>query len=151
MKVSFKIEGLSELKAAIEEEFSKATATNIQKRVLVKAGEPIVAAAERMAPRETGILAASIKVGSKLSRRQKSKHKRESKLEMFVGPKSLVQATTSEFGTFQQSPHPFMRPAWDEHKTTAFDSIKDDLRAEIEKARQRAARKTARFLAKTKT
>jgi HK97 gp10 family phage protein len=145
---TFRIDGLSELKEALEE-LPKATGTNVLKRALIKAGEPIRDEAQRLAPRAVGTLQASMIVSSKLSRRQKSEHKKESKVEFFVGPAPLVQAITQEFGTVDHPPQAFMRPAWDGNKRAGLESIKDTLAAEIEKARQRLARKTARLLAKT--
>jgi HK97 gp10 family phage protein len=146
-KTEFRIEGLSELVDALEE-LPKATSTNVQKRVLAKAGEPIRKAAQALAPYRTGLLRRTIVVSSQLSPRAKRSHKQESKIEYFVGPPSMARAIVAEFGSVKQTPQPFMRPAWDSNKRTAFDSIRGDLTDEIEKARQRAARKTAKFLTK---
>jgi len=142
-----KIEGLSELKDALEE-LSKATARNVQKRALIEAAGPLEADAERLAPFRKGTLKRSITISPKLSSRQRSLHKPTAKVEMFVGPGSLVQAITSEFGTSHSAPRPFMRPAWDKNKKPMLLSIRDFLAEQIEKARQRAARKAARILAK---
>jgi len=150
MKTSMTIEGLSELKDALENEMTKATARNVQKRALVEAAEPMRADAERLAPVKTGMLQRSIDVSPKLSGRQRLLHKPTAKVEEFVGAGALVQAITSEFGTPTQSPRPFMRPAWDANKKGTLLSIKQTLTEEIEKARQRAARKAARILAKMK-
>lgn len=147
-KVSFKIEGLSELVSALKEELPKATATNVQKRALKEAGEPIESEAKRMAPYRTGLLKERIDIGSKLSPRQKSASKKESKIEVYVGPPSMARGIVAEFGSVKQAPHPFMRPAWDGNKRSAFNTIKEILEKEIEKARQRILRKTARQLAK---
>lgn len=149
MKTTVKIEGLSELREALHE-LPRATSTNVLKRVLTKAADPIVSMAESLAPVNTGRLQRSFKVGTKLSRRQKSKHRKESKVEIFAGAGALVQAITSEFGTVRQAARPFMRPAWDANKMKALGSIKDDLADEIEKARKRLARKAARLAAKMK-
>lgn len=149
MKVSFKIEGLKELSDALTNEMPKATATNVQKRALKAAGDPMVNDAKRQAPFETGLLKRRINISTKLSPRQKGMHKKESKVEMFVGPPSMTRAIVAEFGSVNQSPHPFMRPAWDANKRTAFKNIREILAEEIEKARKRALRKTARLLAKT--
>lgn len=148
-KVSFHIEGLSELKEALDE-LPKATNKNVLKRVLLKAAEPMRADAERGAPRLTGQLAERISVGTKLSRRQKSQHQKESMVEVFMGPEPSAKSITQEFGAAHHGPHPYMRPAWDGNKTTAFNSIRDDLAEEIEKARARLARKAARIAAKIK-
>lgn len=147
MKETVKVEGLSELVAGLEE-LKKATATNIQKRVLKNAGEPIESEAKRLAPFKTGKLKEKIDIGSKLSRRQKSLSDKESKIEIYVGPPSMPRAIVSEFGSVNESARPFMRPAWDSNKKAALDGIKKDLAEEIEKARQRAARKAAKVLAK---
>lgn len=144
---TFKIEGLSDLGEALKE-LPKSTATGVIKRVLLKAGEPIRSDAEQAAPVRRGTLKASFTAGTKLSRRQKSQHRKESRVEIFVGPGSLPQAITQEFGAAQHGPQPFMRPAWDANKQRALDGIKDDLTAEIEKTRQRLARKAARLAAK---
>jgi len=151
-KVTFKIEGLKELAEGLREELPKATATNVQKRALMRAAEPIEGDAKQNAPvGATGLLQRKIDIGSKLSPRQKSLNKRESKVEVYVGPPSMPRAIVAEFGSVKQVPQPFMRPAWDANKRTAFDTIKEILAEEIEKARQRILRKTARNLAKMKT
>lgn len=148
-KVTFKIEGVSELVEAFTNELPKATSTNVQKRALKEAATPILHDAEQHSPVRTGLLRKKIDIGSKLSPRQKAKNEKESKVEIYVGPPSMERAIVAEFGSVNQTPHPFMRPAWDANKRTAFDTIKQILEEEIEKARQRIARKTAKLLAKT--
>jgi HK97 gp10 family phage protein len=148
VKVTFKIEGVQEFVSALTEELPKATATNIQKRVLKEAAEPFERDAKHAAPRRTGFLQESINISTKLSPRQKSKNEKASKVEIYVGPPSMARGIVAEFGSVTQTPHPFMRPAWDANKRNAFDHIRDSLAEEIEKARVRIARKTARLLAK---
>jgi HK97 gp10 family phage protein len=148
--VSWKIEGLSELADGLKNELPKATATNVQKRALKDAADPIESDAKSSAPRRTGFLQESINISSKLSPRQKSKNEKASKIEIYVGPPSMARGIVAEFGSVKQSPHPFMRPAWDGNKRTAFNTIKDILEDEIEKARKRIAAKAARLLAKMK-
>ena len=140
--VTFKLEGLSELADGLDE-LPKATSTNVVKRALLKAADPIAEYAKRLAPRLTGALQLSISPGTTLSRRQKSLYHKESQVEIFVGPGALVQAITQEFGTVSQPPQSFMRPAWDAEKMHALNLIKIELADEIEKARVRIARKTA--------
>jgi HK97 gp10 family phage protein len=144
--MTFQIEGLSEVAEGLNE-LSKSTGTNVLKRALKKAADPISEAAIQKAPRLSGHLMQSIKPSDKLSRRQKSLYHKESEVEIFVGPAALVQAITQEFGTVTNHPQPFLRPAWQEHKHEALESIKDVLAEEIEKARARIARKTARLQA----
>jgi HK97 gp10 family phage protein len=148
-KETFKIEGLSDLKDALDE-FPKATATAVVRRALLKAGEPIATAAESAAPVLRGKLQASIGTGTKLTRRQKKLHSKQSKVEIFVGAGGLPQAHLQEFGSIHGRPQPFMRPAWDANKHAALNSFKDDLAAEIKKTADRRARKAARDLAKIK-
>jgi HK97 gp10 family phage protein len=142
----FHVEGLSELEDALAE-FPKATAKNVLKRMLMKAGQPVADDAEVRARRRSGKLKQSFGVSTKLSRRQRSQHKQESMVEVFAGPGALVQAITEEFGTSSQAPHPMLRPAWDSKGPKALDSMRDDLADEIDKAAQRAARKAAKQLA----
>ncbi len=146
---TFRVEGLSDLEDALSE-LSKATGKNVLKRALTNAGEPIAEDAARHARRRSGKLEGSYGVSTKLSRRQKSIHTKESAVEVFAGPGALVQAITEEFGTSQQAPHPTMRPAWDGNKMSALNSVKDGIAAEIDKAAQRAARKAARQIALAK-
>lgn len=141
------LEGLSDLLDGLLE-LPKATQTSVQKRVLTKAAAPIKRDAQARAPYRTGLLKRKIVISDKLSSRQKRMHKPLSKIEIFVGPSSMARAIVGEFGSVRQAPSPFMRPAWDGNKQSALKSMRDDLAEEIEKARVRALRKTARLLAK---
>lgn len=97
-------------------------------------------------------LKGSIRVATKLNgyarRLQKSS---KTFAEAYMGPggdgnaKAPPQGVQQEFGNKNHSPQPFMRPAWDAGKAELLDGIQDDLWAEIDKAAQRAARKTARL------
>ena len=147
-KVTFKIEGLSEFVEALKEELPKATAANVQKRALKEAAEPMESDAKRNAPVRTGLLQERINISTKLSPRQKSGSPKESKYEVYVGPPSMARGIVAEFGSVKQTAKPFMRPAWDANKKTMFNKLRDILADEIEKARQRIARKTARQAAK---
>lgn len=145
-----KVEGLRELSRALTDELPKATRRGVLRRALKQAAKPIEGDAESRAPVRRGHLQTSVETGTKLSRRQKSKHKKESEVEVFVGAGPLAQATAQEFGTAYHGPQPFMRPAWDSNKRGALQSLKGAITTELEKARKRAARKAARILAKTR-
>lgn len=151
MAKKFKVEGFKEFDKALKD-LSAATAKNIARRVLKKAGQPIAADAARRAPEDWGTLKDSVMVGTRLSKRQKSKARKlpKSAVEVYVGPGALAQATATEFGTADQRPQPFMRPAWDAGKRPALDSITVDMRAEIAKSIARARRKAEREIAKLK-
>lgn len=148
---TFRIEGLAELSEALATELPKATQTTVLKRVMIKAATPIANEAKRNAPYKTGTLQQKIDIGARLSQRQRSISSKLSKVEIYVGPPSMPRAIVAEFGSVKQSPHPFMRPAWDGNKRSAFNSLRDDLAKEIEQAAQRIARKNARQIAKAKS
>jgi HK97 gp10 family phage protein len=91
-------------------------------------------------------LASSINVATKLSKRQKSIHRKynESDVEVFAGASPLIYAHMVEYGSIHNKPKPFMRPAWDAGKAKLLEGIRDDLWKEIEKAVARRARKAAK-------
>jgi len=144
--VKFKVEGLSDLVDGLGE-LPKATSTNVQKRALKAAAQPIADDAQSRAPVRTGFLKEHISVGTQLSARQRSQNPKQAKVEIYIGPPSMPRAIVAEFGSVKQSARPFMRPAWDVNKRRALNTIRDILADEIEKARQRLARKAARLLA----
>jgi HK97 gp10 family phage protein len=148
--MAIRVEGLKELDEALTE-LPKATARNVIQRAFVKAIAPMEAQAKSLAPRRTGKLAESINFGTRLSRRQKRLHKKESDVEFFVGAAALPHAHLQEFGTVHHAPHPFMRPAWDSNKMGALNTVAAFLRDEIEKARVRLARKAARIAAQIRS
>lgn len=169
MATTFKVEGLSDLNDALNEmmeTFSKATAKNTLKRAMIKALTPMETQAEALAPKLTGDLRAGFNVGTKLSKRQMARHKRDigttavmtiagyrsnpsTAVYMFMGPRGSAKSIVQEFGSVSQAPKPYMRPAWDGNKVKALESLKDHLAEEIEKTRARAAKKAAKLAAKT--
>lgn len=144
---TFRIEGLRELDRALKE-LPKATARGVLLRTLKKEAKPIADAGEAMAPRLTGNLAQSYTVGTKLSKRQKRLHKKESMVEVFIGPTPHPKSVQTEFGNVHQAPHPHLRPAWDGNVMRVLDNIRKTLADEIEKTRARIARKAALLAAK---
>lgn len=143
-----KVDGLKALDQALLDIGKKATAKNVGRRALRTAAEPIDKGWRARVRVDTGDLKESGGITTKLSRRQRSKHKKTAPVEIFVGPGPNPQAITEEFGTPDQSPHPSLRPAWDENKHDLPEVIGTELWSEIEKQAQRAARKTARLAAK---
>lgn len=146
----FKLEGLKELDQALTE-LPKATARNVLLRTLKEQGQPIADAGEANAPRLSGKLADSYTVGTKLSRRQKKQNRKESAVEVYVGPTPHPKSVQTEFGNAHQAAHPHLRPAWDANVMRVLDGIKNALADQIEKARARLARKAAREAAKMKS
>jgi HK97 gp10 family phage protein len=126
MAVKVEVEGLRELDEALGQ-LTKATARNVLRRVLRKAGQPIADAARGKVPVDTGKLRDSIIVGTKLANTQDAgkaafaatmraggtRQEAQSALrgaakaakgeapfvEMFVGPDNRPQAHLIEFGT----------------------------------------------------
>lgn len=164
---SFSIEGLKELDAALAE-LGKATARNVMMRALTKSAEPVRDAAISYAPRDTGNLAESIQISAKSTARagkkafadamkkggsigdaqaaaraaNKGAKGKDTFAQVFVGPTAGGRhGYFNEFGTEKMAAQPFMRPAFHVGAPKALESLKDDLAAEIEKARARAAKK----------
>jgi HK97 gp10 family phage protein len=145
--VKVKVEGLKELDRALGE-LSTGAAKGVLRRVGRQALEPTDRAWRARAPHLTGQLEESGSIGSALSRRQRSQHRRESTVEVFSGPGPNPQAITQEFGTFKEPAQPFLRPAWEATKMQVLESVKDLLATEIGKAAARAAKKAARLAKK---
>jgi|UPI00083722D4 hypothetical protein len=76
--------------------------------------EPVADAARGMVRQRTGRLMRSIGVGTQLSPAQAARVSPDpGTVEIYVGPGSMAQAITEEFGTVREAAHPYMRPAWD--------------------------------------
>lgn len=151
---SVKVEGLKELERALQE-LPKANAKAVLRRTLKEAGEPVAKTARALVPEEIGYLRESIDVGPTLSPRQKKLHRKQSPVEMFVGPGPDPAAHLNEFGTGDRvtddgrhigamPAQPFMRPAWDQHKMEVLDTIANRTWLEVEKAAARLAKKAAK-------
>jgi len=166
MQAAVKIEGLKGLKEALEK-LPRATSRNVQRRVLLRRAQPIVDAAKSLAPVRTAKLQQSIiattkrprgqktaaaqafgevigRGGSKAAARAAAKEAGSSLVAVFIGPGRLAQAGQQEFGNKNHPPHPYLRPAWDQHQRSVLDGIADDMWAEINKAAARLAKKAAR-------
>lgn len=166
MPTTVKLEGLAELKRALEE-LPKATARAVQQRVLLKRAQPLVAAAKAKAPVDTGHLRDSIQATTKRPRGHKTAAARafasvrgqggsiaqaraaakaagSTPVEVFVGPDRAPQGSLQEFGTKNHPPHPYMRPAWDQEGKRMLDGIAADMWAEIRKSAERIAKRQAK-------
>lgn len=157
------VDGLRDLDAALGQ-FSKGVAKAVLRRALLQAAKPIEEAAASGAPvgsaaagdPHPGQLAGSVTSGTKLSRRQKRLARTPAIMtaagfrsapakgaEVYVGAGPLPQAHLSEFGSANNVPRPFLRPAWDGNKMTAVQSIRSALAAEIAKTAARIAKRAA--------
>ncbi|MUO27193.1 HK97-gp10 family putative phage morphogenesis protein [Agrobacterium vitis] len=142
-KVTFKVEGLKELEAALSE-MTASTGKRITTKVLRDAGKPIADAAAAKAPILTMALYENVGVGTKLTKRQAALFQKQSPVEVHVGV-SDPAGVQVEFGNDEQAAEPFLRPAWDSGKDRALDQIISGLWTSINKAAQRAARRAIKL------
>jgi HK97 gp10 family phage protein len=148
VKVTFKVEGLRECEEALTE-LTLATSKNVLRRALTHAAEPVEKSAQQRVQKRTGKLGASIRVGTRLSKRQrKAAAETKTGVEVYVGAGPLPHAHMLEFGTAHSAPEPYLRPAVDANGKRMIEIFRNDLKAEIAKAVQRLQRKAARTLAK---
>jgi len=164
-----RVEGLSGLNAALGE-LSKSLAKGALRRTLVKAGQPIAQRARSLTPVDSGQLRNSIAVSSKLGTTagkaefaaamrsgaglaaataalrsaRRTAAGDGSTAEVYVGAGRLPHAHMVEFGSINNTPQPFLRPAWDEKRGEALDIIKNELGGEIQRTAQRAAARAAK-------
>ncbi len=75
--------------------------------------KPVAARSRSYAPEDQGELKDSIAVSTKLSKRQKRRHRKvdRSDVEVFVGAGPFPQAHLQEIGTKDTPPRSYMRPA----------------------------------------
>lgn len=168
MKFKTRIEGLRELQAALQQ-LPKATSRNVLKRTLTGMAELFVREAQPRAPEDTGVLKESVDMSQKLTRRQRAPSTRikmadgtyrseaKTTVEMFVGPSAKggqrappPSGVLQEFGTANQAPQPFMRPAWDLKKNDALEMAKRELAEQIDKAAKRLAAKAQRAASRSR-
>ncbi|WP_411033838.1 HK97-gp10 family putative phage morphogenesis protein [Shinella sp. BYT-45] len=151
---SVKVEGLRDLEKALGD-LPKANAKRVLTKTLKEAGEPVARTARALAPKDKLHLSEGIDVTTKLSPRQRRLNKKESPVEMYIGPGPDPAAHLDEFGTGDRitedgrnlgsmPAQPFMRPAWDQHKMGVLDTIANRTWWEIEQAARRLAKKAAK-------
>ena len=149
--VSVRVEGLADLEQSLldlAEEFSVRNARTVLRKALRDGGQIIADAGEQNAPRLSGKLAESYTVTTKLTKRQRTLHRKESPLEVFVGPTPHPKSVQTEFGNAHQAAHPHLRPAWDANMHRALDTIVAQCRVRLEQTRARLVKRQAKLLAK---
>jgi HK97 gp10 family phage protein len=145
--VSVQLRGFSELERALTDELPKATSKNILRRTALNAMKPIEERAKELAPKDDGTLAASITTKVVKAKRVSRTKFASSGVTVATGPTGRPEggnAAWQEFGTVKQAAQPYMRPAGDYESDAALDIIRDELAAQINKARKRIARKAAK-------
>ena len=125
---------------------STATAKNVGRRALRRAGAPLAAKMNAYAPEggtsRDGPLNESYSVSTKLNKSQAKAARREGKDDvfMYVGT-SDVAGIQQEFGNERHNPQPHARPAWQAERFATLDRVVSTLTEEVEKAAERARRK----------
>jgi len=146
-------QGGRELDQALADLGKRATAVNVGRRALRKAAEPIRDEWVRLAPEDQGDLKQAIKIGNAI----KSENRRGNRgqtISQFIGidesqnRRLHIYAEVQEFGSDSNPAQPAGRPAFDSKVQESIDRLGADLWSEINKAAERAARKTARLKAK---
>lgn len=146
-----RVEGLRALDAALGE-LKKSTARGVLQRVGRKALAPVAARMGALAPDDPRSgppdLHRSMVVGTRLTRRQARLARKEGKsfVEVYAGAAAEVNdyAHLIEFGTSEIAPQPFARPAWEQTKAGALETVKRELGGEIERTAKRVAARAAR-------
>lgn len=146
MNNSFKLSGFKELDNTLRL-LPKATGKRTLRKIGIDGLEPIADNMRRKARTRYGDLEESITVGTKLSRSQKryaglmGGRKSQSMVVVHAGPGPNPQSITEEFGTFNQSPNPFVAPAWEAGRRNLFNFVKSNLSTRIKAAADRARKK----------
>lgn len=156
MTFKMQVEGLKEIDKALGD-LPKATAKAVLRRILTKRGQPIAESMRSNAPVHDGSYKASIKVSTKLSKRQRALARKEGldDVNVYVGagePQSHLiehgtkprkhKKTGKSTGSMPARPH--IRPAWDKHKGALLDDIGKDIWAEIDATAKRLAKRAAK-------
>lgn len=149
MATTVKLTGFKELEQSLGE-LSRAVGKGAVRRALITSAEPLARKMRANAPKgATHDLSEGIDVGTRLSRRQASLHKKmfsddRAAVEVFVGAKSDPGAHMEEFGSINNTPRPFARPAWDEDKEDLLRRLGvemwDEIGKSVERVRKRAAK-----------
>jgi HK97 gp10 family phage protein len=136
--LTLEFKGARELEAALME-LTTATAKNVARRALKKAGEPVRAKAESLAPEAEGDLEKAVSISTKARRHRAA----PGTVEVYIGvatDEGQVGAL-QEFGNINHSAQPFMRPAWHPMRFQVLNEIGANMMIEVEKSAARARRK----------
>lgn len=144
-----RVDGLSEVAKGLDQ-FTKATARGVLRRVGRDALEPMADAARSLAPDDPETpdpdLGSSITVGTRLNKRQASMAKRDEGkafVTVYMGTNDPA-GVQQEFGNENHGPQPFMRPAFDQHAQGTIKRVAEGLGDEITKTAKRVAARAAK-------
>ena len=125
MRMKVRIEGTDTIARKMRA-MGKALQRKTLEPILAKNMQPIADDMKANARRDTGEMANSVRVSKRLSRRQRALLERIAPVEMYAGPGPLKQVIPEEFGTIDEAPHPFIRPAFDRGADAAMRGIAED-------------------------
>jgi hypothetical protein len=152
--VKIKLEGFRELERALAEELPKATARNVLNRTAKASLELIPPRMAQLAPFDPldrdddgNHLRDTMKIQpakAKLARNLGTD--RKSGVVMLAGPapvgkRARANAGWQERGTVKMAAHPYARPTADAEGENVIESVRENLAAEIEKAKARIAKR----------
>lgn len=129
MSWGVRVTGLADLKLRLSGA-SEITDPSVVQPALLAGGEPVAEAARSIVRQRSGRLEQSIDVGTELSSHQADDG--ETGPVAYIGPASMAEAITEEFGTLHEAPHPYLRPAWEQQQGAAVEAIADALSAEFD-------------------
>ncbi len=141
--------GGKELEQSLKELGKRSTMRRTADRALRKAAEPIRDRWAELVPVDQGDLKRSIQIGKAVKTFQKNANQGQT-VSVFIGVDESqdrrlhIYAPESEFGSQRQKAQPAGRPAFEEKRDEAVERLSEDLRLEIMKTAQRAARKAAK-------
>lgn len=154
-KSSFKVSGFKELEQALVQELPKATAKNVLWRTAEGAMKRIETRMSQMAPVDPqdrdgdgNHLRDTMKTERIKATRQRGSVKFDPRSGVAVrtgpapvGKRARANAGWQEFGTVKQAAQSYARPAADSESENVIDDVRDQLAAQIEKAKARIARR----------
>ncbi|MEM9786790.1 MAG: HK97-gp10 family putative phage morphogenesis protein [Pseudomonadota bacterium] len=147
MTRTVKLSGFKELDQVLGQ-LNKVTAKATARKALMEAAEPMARLARANAPKDSLDLSESIDVSTKLTKRQRSLHRRQFRnsaafSEVFVGPDGDPAAWNQEFGNINHPAQPYLRPAFDQDARAFIDRLKLELIDQLDRAIARARAKAA--------
>ena len=155
MKVD--LSGFKELERVLAEELPKATARNVLNRTAKAALEPVVSRMAELAPYDPNDRDGDGNHLRDTMRTQAAKARlaramgtdRRSGVVMLAGPapvgrRARANAGWQERGTVKMAANPYSRTAADSESDKVIDIVREELAAQIEKAKARMARKAAK-------
>lgn len=139
MKATVQLTGMRELERELFK-LKGSTAKSNTRKAMKDAFEPMARDVRMHAP----VLSGELKEGVNITSRVRPAQRKDSDVEMYMGPGRDPQAITQEFGTYFHPAQPFMRPAWESGKMELLDRFGVFMWDNVTKAVIRAERKAAR-------